>query len=92
VKRGQGTKLDTTSGAKAQVFLSLNVVAEQASEKVSFGEVLVAQPLLAVRFSRWIASRMRESPENRTAKSGCATFFAAFEAATHKGCLRNNLY
>jgi hypothetical protein len=50
-----------------------NPQTEQAAEKVGSRRVSVAQPLLAVRFSRWIASRMRESPENRTAKSGCAT-------------------
>jgi hypothetical protein len=71
-------------GLKPLFFGSLNVAAELAGEKV-------AQPLLAVRFSRWIATRMRESPENRTARSGCATqtfpeptFSAASEAATHK--------
>ena len=44
----------------------MNVLATQAAEKV-------AQPLLAVRFSRLIASRMRERSENHTARSGCAT-------------------
>jgi len=56
--------------------------AEQPAEKVSEGSVFVAQPLLAVWFSD--LSRIREAihRENRTAKSGCATFSAACESCS----------
>jgi hypothetical protein len=59
--------------------------AEQPAEKVSEGSVFVVQPLLAVCFSD--LSRIRETinRENRTAKSGCATFSAFCLAAGFLG-------
>jgi hypothetical protein len=53
----------------------LSVAASQAAEKVGSGKVLVAQPLLAVRFPRLSCIRDAINRENRTARSGCATFF-----------------
>ena len=59
---------------KPQDFSNFTARLKQAAEKVSKGSVFVAQPLLAVWFSD--LSRIREAihRENRTAKSGCATF------------------
>jgi hypothetical protein len=56
----------------------------QAAEKVDSRTALVAQPPLAVRFSRpWRVWKALER-ENRTAKSGCATFSAS--------CIRNDRF
>ena len=71
--------------------ISNRQAAKQAAEKVGSGKVLVAQPLLAVWFSGLSHIRDAIHRENRTAKSGCATFSTARKTGWILDILRHGL-